>query len=412
MEVANDAGDLEVAAGASGRRGAGCTARVIKVAVDATPLLGQRTGVGEFCSGILRAMAGMEELDVSAFAVSWRRRGELVPLLPQGIAALQHPMPARPMHWLWRAASRPAVEWWVGHPDVVHGTNYVVPPTRRAARVVSIHDLSTVKYPELCEQATLVFPALMRSAIADGAWVVVPSSFVASEVQESLGAAQDRVRVVPYGVPTARAAASNAEGLDGALAKEPESVASLPGWVRRYILALGTLEPRKDLPSLVQAFDAIAGERKDLALVVAGRDGWGAGAFDEAVSRARFSGQVLRLGYVSEADRDQLLAGAAVFAYPSLYEGFGFPPLEAMRAGVPVVATTAGSLPEVVGGAAITVEPGDVDALAGALEMLLDSSEVRSRLIAMGKARSAELTWDRCARGLLDVYRAATVQSS
>jgi glycosyltransferase involved in cell wall biosynthesis len=173
----------------------------------------------------------------------------------------------------------------------------------------------------------------------------------------------------------------------------------------RYVLALGTIEPRKDLPTLVAAFDAVAGGDRDLRLVVAGPDGWGQAAFDEAVGRAAHRDRVVRLGWVDGADRAGLLAGATVFAYPSLYEGFGFPPLEAMSVGVPVVTTSAGALVEVLGDAARFAAPGDVDDLAQALLSVLTDLDVRHELATLGRARVDAYSWDRCADGLVELYR-------
>jgi len=155
----------------------------------------------------------------------------------------------------------------------------------------------------------------------------------------------------------------------------------------------------------VMAFDALAGDRRDLALVLAGADGWGAAALDEAMAASPFSSRIVRHGWVPGPARSGLLRGAAVLAYPSLYEGFGFPPLEAMAAGVPVVATRVGALPEVLGDAAAFVPPGDTGALAGALAAVLDSPERAGALVASGRRRAGEFSWDRCADGLAAIYR-------
>jgi hypothetical protein len=173
----------------------------LRVALDATPLLGTPTGVGVFCLGALGALGERRDLDVRAFAVSWRRRAGIEATLPVGVTASQRPMPARPLHAMWAGRDWPPLELFIGPVDVVHGTNFVVPPTRRAAAVVSVHDLTPLHHPELCNPATLAYPGLIRRALARGAWVHADSAFVGGEVIEAFGADPDRVRVVAPGVP-------------------------------------------------------------------------------------------------------------------------------------------------------------------------------------------------------------------
>lgn len=364
------------------------------MAIDATPLLGTRTGVGRFCEGALGALATVSGLDVDAFAVTWRRRRRLPPLVPSGVDVRQRAMPARPLHLAWSHLGGPAVEWFVGAADVVHGTNFVVPPTRRAARVVTVHDLTTVRYPELCDRSTLGFPRMVRLAIADGAWVHTPSQFVADEVVAEFGVDPGRVRVVYHGVPSDH----------GERPSSTVALAPLPSGTSRYIFAVGTIEPRKDYPGLVRAFSLVADAHPDVALVIAGVDGWGAQAFHDALEASPWRDRVVRLGYVDNDALARWLAGAAVLAFPSVYEGFGFPPLEAMAAGVPVVASAAGAVPEVVGDGAVLVPPRDVDALASALVRVLGDTEARAALVDKGRCRAAQFTWEACGAGLAELY--------
>ena len=364
------------------------------MAIDATPLLGTRTGVGRFCEGALGALASLTELEIDAFAVTWRRRRRLPDLVPSGVLVRQRAMPARPLHRAWSHRRGPSIEWFVGPVAVVHGTNFIVPPSRRAARVVTVHDLTTVHFPELCDRSTLGFPRMVRRAVSEGAWVHTPSQFVADEVVAEFGVDPERVRVVYHGVSHA----------DTLAARGPPSGPPLPPGTSRYILAVGTVEPRKDYPGLVRAFGPVADAHPEVALVIVGADGWGAGAFHETLDSSPWRDRVVQLGYVSDDALAGWLAGADVLSYPSVYEGFGFPPLEAMAAGVPVVASAVGAVPEIVGDAAVLVAPRDADALAGALVSVLGDADARATLIDKGRCRAARFTWEACGAGLAALY--------
>ena len=341
-----------------------------------------------FTWGLLGALVGRKDVEPSVYAVTWRGRGEVGQLAPKGVGLGRSPMAARPLRWAWKRWDVPPIEWWTGEVDVVHGTNFVVPPARDAAEVVTVHDLTPMRFPELAHAATLDYEPLIRRAIDRGALVHTPSAFVADEVIEHFGVSADRVHAVAEGIPELADVVPDEQLTNGA----------------PYVLTIGTVEPRKDHPLLVRAFDAVAARDAELRLVIAGPDGWGASALSDAIASARHKDRIVRLGYVDDEARAGLLRGAHVFAFPSVYEGFGLPPLEAMRAGVPVVATASGSLPEVLGDAALLVPAGDVDAFAEALGQAVVDPVVRARLVGAGHAQAGRYSWARCADGLVAVY--------
>jgi glycosyltransferase involved in cell wall biosynthesis len=367
------------------------SSEVLEVAVDATPLLDRPTGVGVVTRALLERLAHAPDVHPVAFSVSWSGRGRLPEVVPDGVDTTSRPMAARPLRAAWRRAGWPPIELWTGPVDVVHGPNFVVPPARRAARLVTIHDLTAIRYPELCTADVLQWPDLLRRALADGAWVHTVSQAMADEIADAFAVPAERLVVVHNGVDDVPPAA---EGLGRRLARHD-----------RYVLALGTLEPRKDIPALVRAFDAVAAADPDLGLVLAGADGWGIEKVNAAIDAAAHRDRIVRTGWVGGEDRAGLLREAAVLAYPSRYEGFGLPPLEAMSVGVPVVGTAVGALLEVVGDAADLVPLDDDEALAAALTRVLGDEAHRADLVVRGRARAAGYSWYRCADGLLDLYR-------
>lgn len=372
------------------------------MALDVLPLLGEPTGIGMFCRGLVETLATRDDVAPVGYAVTWRSRSRITPLLPAGVPLGGTPMPARLAHLGWRASSLPRYEWFGPRVQVVHGTNYTVPPTQRAASVVTIFDLSMLHYPELCEPATRAYPRLIERAIDAGAFVHTAAHFVAEEIIERFAVSPERMRVVPLGLFPAR------PRTPAARAEAASRLSVLPAG-SPYLLALGTVEPRKDLPSLVRAMPQVLAAVPEMSLVIAGRDGWGVAALEEALSEIApaVAARVHRLGYVGASERDELLRGATMLVYPSLYEGFGIPPLEAMRAGVPVVASDAGSIPEVVGDAAVLVEPRDAGELGAAIVALLHDETRRAVLIERGLDLSSQYTWQRCADGMVACYHDA-----
>jgi glycosyltransferase involved in cell wall biosynthesis len=361
----------------------------LRLAVDGTPLLGQATGVGEVAYGLLDTLSDRPGVELVAYALTFRGRKQLAGRIPAGVRPAIRPIPARLVRALWLRTDVPHVERWTGPVDVVHAT-FIGPPARSPV-VVTIHDIGFIRFPELCTADTLQYGRLVRRALDRGAIAHVTSEFVGREVREYFGIDGTRLAHIPLGVrPSA-----------GGDPDRGRVIAGAP----RYVLALGTVEPRKNLPVLVRAFDKVASFEPGLQLVVAGADGWGSDEFRAAWAAARNGDRVVRLGYVSDTQRRDLLAGALVLAYPSRYEGFGLVPLEAMGAGIPVVASRAGALPEVLGDAAALVDPDDVHGLAAALEHVSVEESRRADLVRRGREWVARYSWERAGDRFLELYR-------
>jgi glycosyltransferase involved in cell wall biosynthesis len=366
--------------------------RRLTVALDVLPLAGSPTGVGMSCGRLLTALVARPDVEVSAFAVA-RRAAAVKDRLPPGVVFRGVAVPTRAAHAAWRLLGVPSAEFVAGRVSVVHGTNFVVPPPRRMATVITVNDATPWKYPDLCAPASRAYPALVRQAVRRGAFVHTASHFVAGELSELIGVGLESIRVIAYGPPSAA---------------PPLPATSAPPVVKPpYILAIGTVEPRKDYPRLVAAFAELATEHAELRLVIAGAEGRGSTALDRAVREAGCGGRILRLGYVDDFVRASLLSGAEALAYPSVYEGFGFPPLEAMAAGIPVVATAGGAVPEVVGDGAVVVPTGDTAALAGALGRVISDGELRSDLVARGRQQLERFSWEATAEAMVRLYAEA-----
>ncbi len=360
--------------------------------LDATPLLGARTGVGRYVEHLVASLSELDGLDLVATAFTLRGAGGLPAAVPPGVAVRHRPAPARLLQAAWRRGGLPPVEWLTGRLDVFHGTNFVLPPRRRAGGVVTVHDLSYLRFPETVTAASLRYRELVPRGLRRAAVVLTPSEAVAAEVRSEYGLADDRVLATPLGVDTAWSQAAPAE---------PAWLAQ-QGLPERYLLFVGTVAPRKGLPALLRALrlahDADPGTPP---LVLVGPPGWGP-ALETAALPA---GAVVPAGYLDTADLRRLVAGAAALVYPTVYEGFGLPPLEAFAAGTPVVASDLPVIREVTGSLATLVPVGDDAALAAALAAAAADRDPAAR--AARQARAREFTWAVTARRTYAAYELA-----
>ena len=341
----------------------------MRIVFDVSPLSHTPLGIGNYIrgslSGLVEAAGGRHE--IVAFAPTSLRGPRRIREALAGVPVELRlwPLPAsHAVRTAWSRAARPAAERLLGRFDTLHFSDWMYPPQRAGVRATTIHDLVPLRFPEWCTPRTVSMHSRKFDNAARTCDVVfVNSAYTGRDVEDALGIPPERIRVAHPGVRAPF-------GLDG----EAADLGS------PYVLTVATLEPRKNLDTLLEAHALLGG---DLLLAVVGAEGWGE---QPLLDRPR----VRRLGFVSDDELARLYRGASVAVYPSRFEGFGIPVVEAMACGCPVVASVHPSLDEASGDAAVRADPEDAAAIASAIE---DARARRQDLAALGVAHAADFTW-------------------
>jgi glycosyltransferase involved in cell wall biosynthesis len=368
----------------------------VRVLIDYRPALRNRSGVGEYTHQLVKALAhryhgpGINgDLAVTIFSSSWKDR--LPPAAaPPGVATLDRRVPVRVLNFTWHRLEWPPIETLSGQAfDVTHSLHPLLLPAREAAQVITIHDLNFLAHPERTRgEIRRDYPALVRQHARRADRILVPSRFTAREVERQLGVDGARIAVCPPGAP------------DWA----PRQNAAAGG----YILFFGTLEPRKNVGGLLDAYEVLLGTHAaPPELVLAGKPTPEAEPWLERLRRPPLAGRVRHVGYVQPDDRQRLYAGARLLVMPSFEEGFGIPVLEAMTLGVPVVASARGSLPEVLADAGPLIDPGKPAEIAAAIHRVLEEPGYAAGCAARGVVQARQFNWHRTAGLVYEAYQQA-----
>ena len=377
-------------------------AEVLQVSLDVSAVPANPVGAGQYTLELARELDRRDDVDLVVVSrrddgARWRStapRAGLVAVAPR----------RRPPRLVWEQTGLPHRLRSLGV-DVHHAPHYTMPEHTRVPSVVTVHDLSFFEAPEWHQRSkVLLFRRAITVATRRAGALVVPSRATAEELARWCTVAAPVV-VAHHGVDLDRfGPAEPSPGADAATlaAVDPRLADGSP-----YLLFVGTLEPRKDVPTLVRAFAAVAGRRPEARLVLAGGAGWGAEAVGRAVEASGLGDRVVRTGYVPDGAVPALLRRAVAAVYPALYEGFGLPALEALACGTPLVTTTGSAMEEVAGTAAVLVAPGDVGSLAGALEAALEGRGTDPARRRQGLAVAAGHTWAASAARHLEAYRLA-----
>ena len=364
--------------------------------MDYQPAVAQRAGIGRYAKMLAAELSKQLSADDSLrlFYCDFRRRAA-VPKLPRVSPAPFHALPGAVMQKLWHHLRFPPFNWVAGSADVYHFTNFTTRPLTAGKSVVSIHDMSFARFPQFAERRNLrhLRSGIQRSAKTADAIITI-SEFSKREIEDLLPAARGKVHVTYLGIGSEFGIAS------------ADAVAAVRAKIRverPFMLTVGTVEPRKNLEFLVDVFERVAPRGVDL--VVAGAPGWKCDAILRRFANTRFPEQLHYLRFIPDGMLPALYSAASLFVIPSHYEGFGFGPLEAMACGTPVLSSSGGSLPEVLGTAACVVEGFNAQIWAERALAILSDGSMRARLIEDGVLRASGYTWQRTASATFDVYR-------
>lgn len=360
----------------------------VHVAIDATPLLVRSAGVKNYLyywiehlrreagDDTIRTVPRLDDLGALNHNVSiagrWKTLGGLASL------ALANHTPL------------PVLDWFTASADIFHASTLIACPPKRPRLTATIHDMTCWLMPELHPAANLRAERNFAELLKRADRLIAVSACTKNDAVRVLGIDPERIAVIHSGIA------------DAFFHADPAGIRERYGIERPFVLALGTIEPRKNIDALLDAFEALPVHlREAFELVIAGPMGWASEKTAERLRAVRY------LGYIPERDLAPLTAAATVLAYPSLYEGFGFPVAQAMAAGAPVITSNVSSLPEIAGDAAVLIDPRSVAELRDGLARLLESPDLRSILSSRGRERAKQFQWRRCAAKSFEFFRKA-----
>jgi glycosyltransferase involved in cell wall biosynthesis len=377
----------------------------VRIGIDYTAAVRQQGGIGRYTRSLIRSLSELDTRnEYILFVAGGRADDDGLGGWPKNFRLRSVPISDRWLNILWQRLRIPLpIQLWTGRLDLFHSPDFVLPPLGRTPAVLTIHDLSFLRVPWcFVPQFRGYLESAVSRSVERAGLILADSASTQRDLADLLGVNLERVHVLYPGVESRFRPLTDEAAL--------EQVRQRYGLPQNFVLGLGTLQPRKNFTGLIGAFGrmlAAWGEApglEDVRLVIAGGKGWLYEDIELAVVRAGLEDRVQIVGFVEDQDLPALYTLARVFAFPSWYEGFGVPVLEAMACGTPVVTADNSSLPEAVGGAGLMVDAADLDALALALFRLLTDRGLRAELIAAGLEQAGCFTWDAAARELLQVY--------
>jgi glycosyltransferase involved in cell wall biosynthesis len=375
----------------------------MRIGLDLQSVVGQPTGVGQYSFYLGKYLPSVSPSDDFIGLVFGGRADAALKLRTVNFTVRRvRFLPPRGVSLLWKTVDWPPADLFTGRVDVFHFPSFVARRLRSGIPAVTIHDLAFKRMPELCEAGNVAFlEKHIPRTLERAGLVLADSQFTARELVDVYGYPEERIRVVYLGVD---------KGFHAAGQREVDRVRRRHELPEKFILFVSTIEPRKNIGSLLQAYGLLRESAISLPqLLIVGEGGWRSEMKNiERLIEKLGLGKVVRvINYVGHDELPAVYTAAELFVFPSLYEGFGLPPLESMACGTPVVCSNSASLPEVVGDAALLVPPQDVEGMAKAMHRILDDVTLREELIRRGLKRVRKFTWVETARATIQAYRCA-----
>lgn len=379
----------------------------LRIGVDINGLLNPDTGIGNYTYNLLKALLEMDKENSYILFFNSRR-------VPRGIFGYEFlrrdnvtvkrlSLPHRVLEFAWQRLRLLRVEDLMGDMDVFHASDWLLPPAKKTKIVTTIHDMAYFVYPDFYTRK-IIKTRLMhdRTSVLKSDAIIAISNNTKDDIMRFLNAPEKKVRVIHYGGP--RTELDCNEELD---AETFKGLSERYGIKKPYIMFLGSQEPRKNLPRLLEAYESCKNGdiHKRYQLLIVGGRAWLDSGIRGKIDDLKLKDRVIVIEHVNKKEARALLKTAELLAYVTLYEGFGLPPLEAMACGTPVLTSRTSSIPEVVGDAAIMVDPTNVGEISNGLCRILTDEKLRAMLTDKGKRRAESFCWNKCAKETLELYR-------
>jgi glycosyltransferase involved in cell wall biosynthesis len=370
----------------------------MRIGIDARSVLKRRTGVGNYTLNLIRHLARLDQENQYVLFYSHHRdfRSAMPRIENPNFQSRFFRIPNKLLNLSWGTLRLPKIDWLVGRVDLYHSPNYNLNMLGRGKSLMTIHDLSFLAYRQFSlASGRWHYAYRIRSYAEKADAVIADSESTKNEIIKYLKIPEQKIHVIHLAC---------SERFRPLPKGKTEKVREKYRIREDYILSVGTLEPRKNLKGLIEAYDR-SRAKEDFLLVLAGGEGWKYQHIFRLVKKLKLEDRVVFCGYVPDSDLPELYNGASLFVYPSIYEGFGLPPLEALACGVPVIVSHTTSLPEVVGDAGIYVSPFDIEQISFSIDTALSDGKLLHTLRDQGPKRARLFSWEKTARETLRLYQ-------